>query len=232
MSDEFSAIGALADPVRRRLYEYVASRPDAVGREEAAQAAGVPLHSARFHLDKLVDEHLLEVEERRLSGRSGPGAGRPAKVYRRVADEVAVSLPERSYDLVGSVLAAAVERSLQGASLAQSLTEEAHEHGRRIGVAYDGEGDELDRTAGVLEDEGFEPAREGSEVSLRNCPFDKLARDHTTLVCGVNLDFVGGVIEGLDCTSVAARLDPAPERCCVRVAQASGSEPTTHIAKN
>jgi len=232
MSDEFSAIGALADPVRRRLYEYVAAQPDAVGREEAAKAAGVPLHSARFHLDKLVDEHLLVVEERRLSGRSGPGAGRPAKVYRRAADEVAVSLPERSYELVGSVFAAAVERSLQGAPLARSLTEVARERGRRIGESYDGPGDDLDRAAGALEDEGFEPTREGSEVSLRNCPFDKLARAHTTLVCGVNLDFVGGVIDGLACDSVEARLEPSPERCCVRVAQTSGSEPTTHIAKN
>ena len=115
MGDEYSALGALADPVRRRLYEYVAAQPDYVGREEAANGAGVPLHSARFHLDKLVDEGLLEVEHRRLSGRTGPGAGRPAKVYRRSPSEIAVSVPERSYDLVGAVLAAAVEESLQGA---------------------------------------------------------------------------------------------------------------------
>ena len=93
MTDEFSAIGSLADPVRRRLYEYVAAQPDCVGREKAASGAGVPLHSARFHLDKLVDEGLLEVEHRRLSGRSGPGAGRPAKLYRRTSSEIAVSFP-------------------------------------------------------------------------------------------------------------------------------------------
>jgi predicted ArsR family transcriptional regulator len=59
----------------------------------------------------------------------------------------------------------------------------------------------------------------GAELCLRNCPFDALAREHTALVCGVNLDFVGGVVDGLECAGVAARLDPAEDRCCVVVAE-------------
>src|SRR5689334_18516051 len=86
--DDFTAVAALADPVRRRLYRYVAAQQDAVGREQAAEGAGVPLHIARFHLEKLVDEGLLDTEYRRLTGRAGPGAGRPAKLYRRTAAEV------------------------------------------------------------------------------------------------------------------------------------------------
>src|SRR5690242_13462930 len=125
MGDAFSAIGALADPVRRRLYSYVAAQDDGVGREEAAREVGVPTHTARFHLDKLVEEGLLAVGHRRLTGRTGPGAGRPAKVYRRADTEVAVSLPERGYDLVGHVFAAAVERSLDGAPLTDALADEA-----------------------------------------------------------------------------------------------------------
>ncbi|HET8562067.1 MAG TPA: helix-turn-helix domain-containing protein [Marmoricola sp.] len=213
-----AAIGALADPVRRRLYDYVASCSDAVGREQAAEAAGVPLHSARFHLDRLVEEGLLEVEFRRLSGRSGPGAGRPAKLYRRGSREVAVSIPGRSYDLVGGVLAAAVERSLAGDPLPGALAGEARAAGRRAAATYDGHGaDELDRTAAVLADEGFEPAREQDDLVLRNCPFDALARRHPELVCGINLDYVGGLLEGLGCRHASACLDPAPDRCCVRV---------------
>ncbi|HET8604484.1 MAG TPA: helix-turn-helix domain-containing protein [Marmoricola sp.] len=221
--DEFgarvTAIGALADPVRRRLYDYVVSCDAAVGREEAAAAAGVPLHSARFHLDRLVEEGLLDVEFRRLSGRSGPGAGRPAKLYRRGAREVAVSLPGRSYDLVGGVLAAAVDRSLAGEPLSGALGEEAREAGRRAAATYDGPPDaaELDRTAAVLADEGFEPSREQDDLVLRNCPFDSLARRHPELVCGINLDYVGGVLEGLGCGHAHPCLDPAPDRCCVRV---------------
>src|SRR3954471_19579239 len=161
MSDAYSAIGALADPVRRRLYRYVVSSDAGVGREEAAREVGVAPHTARFHLDKLVEEGLLDVEQRRLSGRTGPGAGRPAKVYRRSAAEVAVSLPEREYDLVGHVLAAAVARSLDGAGLEATLAEEAREAGRRDGTSYDGGGSELDRSAEALADRGFEPHRDG-----------------------------------------------------------------------
>jgi predicted ArsR family transcriptional regulator len=221
MGDAFSAIGALADPLRRRLYDVVVARDDGIGREEAARAVGVPPHTARFHLDKLVEEGLLDVDHRRLSGRSGPGAGRPAKIYRRSGTEVAVSLPERGYDLVGGVFAAAVERSLDGAPLSEALAEEARAAGRRDGTAYDGAGGELDRSAGVLEARGYEPTRDGDTLVLRNCPFDALARDHTALVCGVNRDYVDGVLDGLACRHTSARLDPGPDRCCVRVEDAA-----------
>lgn len=217
----YSAIGALADPVRRRLYEIVSGRDDGIGREEAAREARVPAHTARFHLDKLVDAGLLSVDHRRLTGRSGPGAGRPAKVYHRSDTEVAVSLPERGYDLVGRVFAAAVERSLAGAPLPETLAEEARTAGRRDGTAYDGSGGELERSADVLAGRGFEPTRVDDGLVLRNCPFDALAREHTALVCGVNHDYVGGVLDGLGCTRVAARLDPGPDRCCVRVEESA-----------
>ena len=219
MNDEIEAIAALADPVRRRLYDLVVAEGRPVSREEAAASAAVPLHSARFHLDRLVEEGLLEVEYRRLTGRSGPGAGRPAKLYRRSAREVAVSLPRRNYDLVGSILAAAVERTLEGGELAETLRQEARARGREVGTAYaEAAGAELERTATALADEGFEPTVVDDEVCLRNCPFDSLARAHTQLVCGVNLGFVGGVVEGLGCSGVEARLDPAEDRCCVVIA--------------
>ncbi len=215
--DEIGAVAVLADPVRRRLYDAVSAATGPVGREEAAGLASVPLHSARFHLDKLVDAGLLEVSYARLTGRTGPGAGRPAKLYRRSVAEVSVSLPRRSYDLVGGVLAAALERTIAGGDVAESLRNAAHSRGRAIGTSYDGGGDELDRASGVLAAEGYEPCRQDSEVRLRNCPFDALASDHTALVCGVNLDFVSGVLDGLGCASAHARLRPDPDHCCVRV---------------
>src|SRR5215210_6425378 len=105
-AEQVAGIGALAEPARRELYRYVAAQPDAVSREQAAQGVGMALHSAKFHLDKLVDEGLLQVEFRRLSGRRGPGAGRPSKLYRRAEREIAVTLPERRYVLAGKVIAA------------------------------------------------------------------------------------------------------------------------------
>ena len=218
MSDEIEAIAALADPVRRRLYELVVAAAEPVSREEAAAGVGVPVHSARFHLDRLVEEGLLDVDYQRRSGRTGPGAGRPAKLYRRSAREVAVSLPRRNYDLVGSILAAAVERTLAGGDVAEELGREARQRGLAVGAAREPTADPaLRRTADALAAEGFEPTIEADQVHLRNCPFDSLARAHTALVCGVNLDFVCGVVEGLGCSDVEARLEPEESRCCVVV---------------
>src|SRR5262245_36574888 len=107
-SDQVEGISALAEPVRRSLYLYVVGQPEPVSRDEAAAGADVARHTAKFHLDKLVEEGLLDVEYRRLSGRRGPGAGRPSKLYRRSTREFTVSIPERRYRLAGDILAAAL----------------------------------------------------------------------------------------------------------------------------
>jgi predicted ArsR family transcriptional regulator len=216
--EDVADLAALAEPVRRRLYRYVARSAEPVGREEAATALDVPVHTAKFHLDRMVDDGLLEVEYRRLTGRTGPGAGRPAKLYRRSAREFAVSLPQRHYDLLAEVLAdaaaASVERRLPVDDVAPDV---ARERGRQLGSARreESSGDQLDRVTAVLEEVGYEPRVEDARIVLDNCPFDRVAREHTTLVCGLNLDLVTGVIEGLGCRGVAASLEPAPGRCCV-----------------
>jgi predicted ArsR family transcriptional regulator len=218
--DRYQQVAALADPVRRRLYDFVASRSDAVSREEAAEGAEVPLHTARFHLERLVEEGLLETEFRRLTGRTGPGAGRPSKLYRRASVEVSVSLPPRSYDLVGSVLVGAVARSLAGEPLDEALTAEARRRGEDAGSSYDGSGDEVERTAGLLDREGFEPdVDDDGAITLRNCPFDALAQEQPAVVCGVNLAYLCGALDGLRCDQLGARLDPAPDRCCVAISR-------------
>lgn len=224
MSDDFAeqvaGIGALAEPARRALYLFVASQSDAVSREQAADACDLPLHSVKFHLDRLVEEGLLAVDFRRLSGRTGPGAGRPSKLYRRSARQVSVCLPPRRYDLAGQVLAAAIDRSLsQGVALREAVAEAAKAEGRRI--AADQEPDrhsksELARTTDVLGRHGYEPRTTGDAVCLANCPFDSLAREHTALVCGMNLSLVEGVLDALGCRTLEAVLDPEPGMCCVK----------------
>src|SRR5579871_3156353 len=94
LTKEIESIAALDEPVRRRLYLYVAANGDS-SRDDAARAAGISRSLAAFHLDKLVEEGLLEAVYRRLSGRSGPGAGRPSKLYRRSRREVHIDLPPR-----------------------------------------------------------------------------------------------------------------------------------------
>lgn len=227
MSQDFEAavsgVGALAEPARRALYLYAAAQPEPVSREQAAAACELPLHSAKFHLDRLVEEGLLEVEYRRLSGRTGPGAGRPSKLYRRSDREVSVSLPARHYDLVGDVLAAAIDESTRaGVPVQRAVVSVAGERGRAMGQAA-GQAvaaraqDELDRTAAALAEQGYEPHRRDDTLCLSNCPFDRLARDHVELVCGMNLGLVGGVLEGLGCESLDAVLEPEQGLCCVKV---------------
>lgn len=218
-------LGALADPVRRALYRFVAEQPGAVSRTQAADGVDVPTHTAKFHLDRLVDEGLLVTEFRRLTGRSGPGAGRPAKLYRRSRREVAVSLPHRRYDLAGDVLADAVERTLAGTTMDRALHDAATAAGARAVTetwtgAADGGGDPLDRLAGVLARFGYEP-QVADELTLRNCPFDRLASDHADLVCAMNHTFVGAVADALGCSGLEATLDRSPSRCCVRVSEST-----------
>jgi hypothetical protein len=78
-----AAIGVLAEPVRRELYLFVCSQTEPVTRDQAAKAMGIAHHQAKFHLDRLEAEGLLATDYVRLTGRSGPGAGRPSKRYRR-----------------------------------------------------------------------------------------------------------------------------------------------------
>jgi predicted ArsR family transcriptional regulator len=222
-------VAALAEPTRRALYDYVATRPDAVGREEAADAVGVGRQVAAFHLDRLVEVGLLDTERRRLTGRQGPGAGRPAKLYRRAARDFAVTVPPRRYDVAAQLLALAVERAVTtGTAVGEHLASVAREHGRRLGDAVR---DRLrarpSRKAVVaaleqtLGECGYEPrvVRAGGteEVLLGNCPFDSLADRHRDLVCGMNLDLLGGVAEALPGERVTARLEPAADACCVRL---------------
>lgn len=216
LGSQATTVGALADPTRRALYEYVVARPDPVGREEAASALGLAPHTVNFHLDKLVEAGLLTTEYRRLSGRSGPGAGRPSKLYRRADREVSVSLPDRRYDLVGRILASGVEGARgEGAdALEESLDRAASEAGRSIG-AQAAPGD-LETFTRVLADQGFEPRLDDDTVVLANCPFDALAKDHTALVCGLNRSFVQGVADGVGCRHVTAHLEPEPGHCCVK----------------
>ncbi|KES05101.1 transcriptional regulator [Streptomyces toyocaensis] len=210
---DISAIAALDEPTRRRLYDYVVGRRHPVGRDEAAEALGLARQTAAFHLDRLAAENLLDVLHVRRSGRSGPGAGRPAKLYRRSAVQIAVSLPDRRYELAGRLLAQAVEESAAGGEpVREVLHRRARELGARIGA--DGDGTQVFR---VLERYGFEPRRDGGAVVLGNCPFHALARAHTRTVCGMNLHLLRGVLEGAGDTAFEARPAPEPGRCCVRL---------------
>ena len=222
-------LGVLADPVRRRLYRFVAEQRDAVSRDQAADGVEVPRHTAKFHLDRLVDEGLLIAEFRRLTGRSGPGAGRPAKLYRRSAREVAVSLPSRRYDLVGRVLADAVGRGLAGTPLTEALEAATADAARRaVRAAPEPAGGDLERIAAVLRPYGYEPRVGKDDLVLDNCPYDRLAGEHAAVVCAMNARFVGDVGRELGCAQVRTEpVTPGPGGCCVQLRRVAADTPST-----
>ncbi|KOV64081.1 transcriptional regulator [Streptomyces sp. MMG1121] len=212
----------MQDPVRRRLYEYVVAQGREVGRNEAAEAAGVARTLAAHHLDRLTEAGLLESGSRRLTGRSGPGAGRPAKVYTRAQAERSVSLPARDYRTAAELLAEAAEQ----AGLDDGLRAAARRRGEvlRGSAAPCGS---LEEATQMLAARGYEPHLEGigdakgasgaaaRVVRMRNCPFHTVAERFPPLVCGMNLALLEGLL-GTD-GPVRARMDPRPGGCCVIV---------------
>ncbi len=208
--DDVEAIAALQDPVRRTLYDYVTAQDHEVGRAEAAGAAGIQRTLAAFHLDRLAAVGLLDVVFRRPEGRTGPGAGRPAKLYRRSEAERAVSLPPRDYGRAAGLLAEVVDAlGAEG-----DLERVARRDGRSIGASASASGG-LDA---VLRGQGYEPYTEDGVVRMRNCPFHALARDFPPVVCGMNLALLEGVLEGLGEETLTARMEPRPGECCVALA--------------
>jgi predicted ArsR family transcriptional regulator len=178
---QVSGVSALAEPARRELYLYVVAQLEPVSRDQAAAGTGLLRHTVKFHLDKLVEEGLLDTEFRRLSGRRGPGAGRPTKLYRRSARQVAVTLPERHYDLAAQILANAIsDASSNGTPILDGVQRAATEAGHRLGAAErsrDGRlsPDRLDCVSAALAPHGYEPRVGNDEIVLANCPFHTLA---------------------------------------------------------
>ena len=220
---QVTGVAALGEPIRRALYRFLMGQERAVSRDQAAAGVGVPRHVAKFHLDRLEEDGLVEAEFSRPPGRTGPGAGRPAKLYRRSPREWSVSLPERRYDFAGRLMVQAISTAESvGTPVSEALQASAGEAGQRMG-------EEARRRAGpspseaallltareVLAEYGYEPRAADSLVTLANCPFHALAKDYTDLVCGMNLDLMRGLVKGLGSRVLEARLEPAPDRCCV-----------------
>lgn len=220
---QLESLAVLGDPVRRALYRHVLGRNEDVSRDQAARALHVSRALAAFHLDKLVDAGLLEASFRRLSGRSGPGAGRPSKLYRRSSQQIDVTLPARRYELAARLLTRALSEG--GEARTGALARAAEAWGRQLGVEARGrQGTRpdskrlLQAAFDALRATGFDPRRNpNGEVVLQNCPFAALQRETPELICGMNLALCHGLIAGLQAARWTARLEPGPGRCCVLI---------------
>jgi predicted ArsR family transcriptional regulator len=226
--DELAAITSLAEPTRRALYDYVADHGSWVSRDAAAEAVGLERGTAAHHLERLASDGLLDVDYQRLTGRQGPGAGRPAKLYRRARREFDVSLPPRDYELAGRLLADAADTSRTEhtditTALDRVSTAEGHELGRHIrdrlhGVAGRKPANRRRATLDAVTELGYEPStRDDGTVVLRNCPFHQLAKRHTELICGMNQCLLDTAIDDVGNTGLRATLDPEDGLCCVKL---------------
>jgi predicted ArsR family transcriptional regulator len=206
-TDALESLSNLDDPLRRRLYRYVADADAPVSRDDAATTIGIGRTLAAYHLDKLAGAGLLDTHYQRQDGKGGPGAGRPAKLYTRAAREMSVTVPPRDYLLLAQLLVESLEHDVGVRSVVHNA---AFDAGRRAGDASGRDIVEALRSCGYLprmSDDG--------RIDLRNCPFHLVAQDHTEVVCELNLRLVEGVVAGCATRKARAELDPHPNRCCV-----------------
>jgi predicted ArsR family transcriptional regulator len=213
---DLDGVSALDEPTRRSLYRYIVESRGEVSRDQAAAAVGISRDKAAFHLDRLVEKGVLETTFRRLGDRSGPGAGRPSKLYRRSSTTIEASLPPRRYRLAGEVLATAFSRL--GPEVADqadaAITAAAREHGRRLASARP-HGGEMDSATLLLRTLGFEPvARPNGDIALGNCPFHALAQEFPERICAMNQAFLEGVVEG-GMQELRVERCSQPGQCCV-----------------
>lgn len=220
---QIAAVAAMSDPQRRALFEFVSHSAEPVSRDAAAQSLGLPRSTVAFHLDRLVEQGVLETEFKRLSGKTGPGSGRPSKLYRRAEGEISVSFPPRRYDLAGNLLAAAINESDRtGEPIRTVLATISAQTGREIGASAGS----LDA---ALDSCGYEPRDDGhGGMVLTNCPFDKLAEKHSDVMCSANVSLLQGVAEGASESRTVEFVAPTNGCCCVRViGGAAGRESST-----
>jgi predicted ArsR family transcriptional regulator len=226
---DIEALNSLREPTRRAIYEHVARQPRAVSRDEAAAALGIKRSLAAFHLERLLDAGLLAPEYRRLSGRTGPGAGRPAKLYRRSRRRLHVSVPPRDAELLATLLAASMPArdpslgSLDSArDVGQALGARARDHlPKRPSNAR-----LFECVEAVLDQIGFEPYRPSDgELRVRNCPFDPMSRRYTAVVCNAAVALARGIVDGTGAEAEVTREERRDQCCLVLLA---GQAATNH----
>ena len=218
-----AALAALNEPTRRRIYRHVAAQRLALSRDAVAESLGVPRSVAAFHLEKLAELGLLEYEFRRPPGRTGPGAGRPAKLYRRSRARSGSLSPSATMTWRPTYWPRRSRMPLMG--LSRSLLRSVPWRGATgapSGLACRPSkrlprGELVDLLAELLSGQGYEPYTEGTAVTLQNCPFHALTEEHRQLVCGMNLELMKGLLDAGGLPETAASLDPGPGRCCVSV---------------
>lgn len=215
---DLTALAALADGQRRRVFEQIQTVGQSTVTEIAA-ALSIGRTLVTFHLAKLVEAELVEVvpAQKRLGVR-----GRPSQSYRLTGREVTASVPDRRYDLLAGVLLEGIAEHQPGESAQDSAGRAAQRRGRDLarqivrGTGARSVAARLGRLETLLTSLGYVPRRKARTITVQNCPFDKFRPQNTPQVCQVNLALGQGYVDGLELSDrVAVELRPCPDSCCV-----------------
>ncbi|GAA1765597.1 helix-turn-helix transcriptional regulator [Agromyces humatus] len=203
---------ALLSSARRRVLAALREVSAPVDAAALAEALGVHVTTARFHLDQLVEAGVVAATAERTARR-----GRPRLRYALVADADPRARDERARDRLIEVLAETLEA--QGADAGRSLARSA---GRRWAASLEAhEADPPVRLTRILDELGFAPEATPEGIALHACPFRESARAHRNIVCSVHDGLIREVLAGeasdANHPPIEARLMPfvTPERCLV-----------------
>jgi predicted ArsR family transcriptional regulator len=127
-------LDALGDDELRRTLLFVRAEGRPVSADGVGRALEAPRTAARWRLERLVDAGLLVSHFERRSGRGGPGAGRPAKLYAAAPETMPVEFPRRRSETLVALLMRAIPERRRAREL------------RDVGMAF---GEELARSAGI-----------------------------------------------------------------------------------
>ena len=194
---------ALGDPTRRRVFFYVRQSTEPMTKDDVAAAVGIDRRLAGFHLDKLVEQGFLAADYRRREGGSGPGAGRPPKIYRLADPEAAVTLPERHYDWLAELLLRAMEEPGPEAPQVR-LERVGFDFGRRLAeeqLAENRPGHRTTPTQAIAEVVrllsrfGFAARTDGHDaIRACSCPFEEMAFHDPERICGLDRSIWRGIL--------------------------------------
>lgn len=206
------AVSVLSDPVRTAIYDYLRQQDEPAGRDEVARELGLPRNTATFQLERLAKAGLVEVEFRKLGQATGPGSGRPSKLYTVTAQEVVASVPHREYTLAAMMMVQTIERaSEEQRPIGELLDEVVRQTGKEIAL-------ERGALLEVLKDHGYIPeSTPDGTVIMRSCPFHQLAAQFTNTVCAMNQELLSAVVEHTEAPYDVCRIAPQSGHCCVRL---------------
>jgi predicted ArsR family transcriptional regulator len=210
---------------RRQVLEAIHRSPAPLSASEIAGRAGIHPSTARFHLDALMADGVIE---RMVAEPCGPG--RPRVVYR--ARPGTALGGERRYRVLAEILLAYLTSAASGSAAAAAADAGRawgeHVIPRAAPFHQVGCAEAVTRVLAMLDDLAFAPetvAGDGdmpAQVRLRHCPFLELAEHHSDIVCSLHLGLIQGAFAGLQSPVTAAELIPfgEPDACVVHLTPA------------